>query len=142
MIQSDCKLILAFDFGEKKIGIASGNLFTKTASPIATIEYDKKIPWNKIEKIISEWSPDKIIIGIPEQKSKSKIVNKCYKFKKDIEIRFKLPVNTVDESFTSVEAKSILKNHRKIGIKKKRIKKQDIDSYSARLIAEQWMMYG
>jgi|TARA_B100001250_G_scaffold328246_1_gene292708 putative Holliday junction resolvase len=141
MVQFDCKLILAFDFGEKKIGIASGNLYTKTASPITTLEYDEKIPWNKIKVIISEWSPDKIIIGIPEQKSDSTIVNKCYKFKKDIEIRFKLPVNTTDESFTSVEAKSILRNHRKIGIKKKRIKKKDIDSYSARLIAEQWMMY-
>ena len=118
------------------------NIEEKNRIPITTIEYDKKIPWNKIEKIISEWSPDKIIIGIPEQKSKSNIVNKCYKFKKDIEIRFRLPVNTVDESFTSVEAKSILKDHRKIGIKKKRIKKQDIDGYSARLIAEQWMMYG
>ncbi|OUU78388.1 MAG: Holliday junction resolvase RuvX [Gammaproteobacteria bacterium TMED78] len=139
--KSDFKLILAFDFGHKKIGVASGNLITRTASPLRVIESNNKIPWNDINLIIKEWLPDHLVVGIPKKNSENEITKKCKKFSAELKKRYKLNVSEVDESFTSVEAKSILKKYRELGIKKKITKKTDIDIYSAVLIAEQWMMY-
>ena len=62
MIQS----VLGFDFGEKRIGIATGQTITRSASPLTTlVAVNNKPDWSGIEKLIQQWKPDALIVGMP-----------------------------------------------------------------------------
>jgi putative Holliday junction resolvase len=63
---------LGFDFGNKKIGTAVGQLMTKTASPLMTIRSLNQIPdWDKISGLISEWQPTGLVVGVSRQAGQS-----------------------------------------------------------------------
>lgn len=77
------KIFICFDFGEKNIGIAIGQKITKTATSLTTLKSrKKKINWIKIKKILKDWKPDKIIIGLPMDMygKEQEITKKVYNF--------------------------------------------------------------
>jgi len=132
--------VLAFDFGLRRIGLAVGQQVTNSASPLGVVGNDEDGPdWDSISKIIREWRPDRLIVGIPSRAdgSAADIGDFVTAFISDLG-RFELPVESVDERFTSVEAEARLKQQRSDGLRGK-IKKEMIDAGAAVLIAERWL---
>ncbi len=132
--------ILAFDFGLRRIGVAVGQQVTASANPLAVIQNGDNGPdWTAIGKIIREWQPARIIVGMPTHAdgSPSKIANQVRKFIGEL-ARFERPVETEDERYSSIEAGELLKSERARGLRG-RISKEMIDSAAATLIAERWL---
>lgn len=126
--------VLGFDFGTHKIGIAVGQLITATANPLTTLSYVKQKPdWNGIENIINEWKPDKLIVGLPMQMDdeEAEIAPRAKRFARQLEGRFHLPVEMIDERLTSREAGN------RLGKKATRVTL--VDSMAAKLILETWL---
>ena len=132
-------IYLAFDYGEKRTGVALGQSITKTARPLATIMSVNNQPnWQKIEKLVIEWNPSQIIVGIPDDSEQNKDLRKKISlFCRELSNKSKLPVSTHDETLTSDEAYLQLKNKRK-SVKSK-INKKDIDQIAAAILLESWM---
>ena len=132
--------ILAFDFGLRRIGVAVGQQVTASANPLAVIRNSDDGPdWTAIDKLVREWQPARIIVGMPfhADGSPSEIAAKVRGFIAEL-ARFERPVETEDERYSSLEAEELLKSERALGLKG-RIKKEMIDSAAATLIAERWL---
>ena len=132
--------IIAFDFGLRRIGVAVGQQVTNSASPLETVNNSEGGPdWQRIETIVREWRPQRLIVGIPMHAdgSPSAIGNAVRKFIEALG-RFDLPVEAVDERYSSIEAEAALKSQREEGLRG-RISKAAIDSAAATLIAERWL---
>ncbi len=118
---------LAFDFGLKRTGVASGNLLTRTATPQATIAAEGLARFPVIQKRISEWQPDALVVGVPfhpDGASHDKTV-RAQKFARQLRGRFGLQVFEVDERYSTTEALAA-------GAK-------DADAASACIILEQFL---
>lgn len=132
--------ILAFDFGLRRIGIAVGQQVTQSASPLTTVANSDKGPdWRAVERIVNEWRPQRLIVGVPTRAdgTPSEFGKLVDRFISDL-CRFGLPVDSVDERYSSVEAGEMLTAQRAGGLRG-RIRKENIDSQAAVLIAERWL---
>jgi len=132
--------IVAFDFGLRRIGVAVGQDVTASANPVAAVRNSDAGPdWQAIGKIVGEWRPSRLIVGMPlhEDGSPSKMGVHINAFIKDL-ARFELPVQQIDERYSSLEANQVLKSERALGLRG-RINKEEIDSVAAALIAERWL---
>jgi putative holliday junction resolvase len=132
-------LLLAFDFGMRRIGVATANLETRTASPLTTLRVDGDPPWAEIDRIVAEWRPGRFIVGVPEGEGAAAIARRARQFAATMGQRYSLPVATVDETLTSVEAETTLAANRRSGYLRRRVGKGRVDRAAACLIAEQWM---
>ena len=131
--------IVAFDFGLRRIGVAVGQQVTASANPIAAIRNTDSGPdWLAIEGIVGEWRPARLVVGMPlhEDGSPSEMGNHVKAFIAELG-RFDLPVEQVDERYSSLEAGELMKTERAAGLRG-RIKKEAIDSMAAALIAQRW----
>lgn len=102
---------LGFDFGTKKIGVAVGQLTTKTANSLETLRSPNQVPnWQAIEKLIKEWQPAGFVVGISRQfdGTDNPVTPKMLKFCRQLNGRFNLPVHQQDESLSTFEAKQML----------------------------------
>ena len=116
--------VLAFDFGLKRIGVAVGEPELRSAHPLPAVS-----EFPEIEKLIAEWKPAKLVVGLPiREQGEHPLAKRVEKFARRLEGTFHLPVARVDERFTSVEAESRLRG----------VKKKAIDSVAAQLILEQY----
>ncbi len=97
---------LAFDFGLKRTGVASGNRITRTATPQATIRAEGDARWSQVQARIAEWQPDALVIGVPFHPDGAAHENtrRAQKFGRQLRARFGLPVYEVDERYTTTEA--------------------------------------
>lgn len=132
--------VVAFDFGLRRIGVAVGQDITRSANPIAAIRNGDAGPdWQAIATIIREWHPARLIVGLPahEDGSPSEMTRHIGQFVTELG-RFGLPVETIDERYTSLEASEMLKSERSVGLRG-RIGKEQIDSLAAALIAQRWL---
>jgi putative Holliday junction resolvase len=134
------RTILCFDFGLRRIGVAVGQDVTGSASPLGIIRNsDDGFDRNHIDRLIDEWHPTALVVGMPAHADGS-----ATDLKPAIDafiealIRYELPVETVDERYTSVEAEHELKKARAEG-RVGRISKAMIDSAAAVLIAERYL---
>lgn len=133
-------IILAFDFGLRRIGIAAGNHITRSATALTTLANRAgEPPWNEIDKLIDEWSPTLLVVGQPGGVSDSSIAPQATAFSVALEARYGLPVVRVDEVLTSVAASTELADARRAGHRKGRVNKAMIDRHAARIIAEQYL---
>ena len=99
------KTILAFDFGEKRIGVAVGNTITKTAEALKIIQgknQDEK--FKAIEALIQEWQPQLLVVGLPTHPDgvEHEMTQKAKRFGNQLHGRFQKEVVWVDERYTSV----------------------------------------
>lgn len=132
--------ILAFDFGLRRIGVAVGQQVTRSANPLGIVNNSDAGPdWNRITQLREEWQPARFVVGMPAHAdgSRASIADEVDSFIAAL-ARFQLPVETVDERFTSVEAAAMLKSERAMRLRG-RIRKELVDSTSAVLIAESWL---
>jgi putative holliday junction resolvase len=100
---------LAFDFGQKRTGVASGNLFARTAQPLKTIHADQtEARFAQVEKLLAEWRPDALVVGVPSHPDGAphEMTRLAQKFARQLAGRFNLPVHEVDERYSSAEAAS------------------------------------
>ncbi len=132
-------ILLAFDFGFRRIGVASGNLRTRTASPVTTLSVGSDIPWTKLDRAITEWQPRQLVVGLPDPEHAEQVATRAREFMDALKKRYELPVDSVDETLTSRAAYSELREARRSGRRTRSVRKELIDSGAACLIAEQWM---
>jgi putative Holliday junction resolvase len=130
---------LGFDFGNKKIGIAVGQLLTITASPLTTLRSVKQQPdWHGIRHIITQWQPAGLVVGISKKSdgSDNPITPLMLKFCKQLESRFNLPVYRQDETLSTFEAKQLLFDD--VGVRAGKL--WDVqDQLAAQLILQSWL---
>lgn len=124
--------ILAFDFGEKKIGVAVGQTSTNTSSPLKIIfNYHGETNWDEIKEILYEWKPELILVGKPlnMDDSESKIMIKVDKFYKHLTTIYDSKYEYVDERLTTFEAREILKDN----------KSDMVDANAAKILIDNWL---
>jgi putative holliday junction resolvase len=134
-------LVLAFDFGLKRIGIASGDSLTASATPRAAAAVTGSGPdWAAIEREIRALQPHLLVVGAPYNVdgSANAMSDAASGFAAELERRFRLPVKRVDERYSSLQANAVLKDRRASGALRRRVRKQDIDSAAAAVILERW----
>ena len=125
--RSSVGTVLAFDFGEKRIGVAVGELELGLAHPLVTVsEEATKSRFEVITKLIEEWEPVQLIVGLPlhTDGTDHKLTSLSKRFARRLKGRFGISTKLVDERYTSVEAEAILKEQRRLGIRKKKLKKE------------------
>lgn len=132
-------LLLAFDFGKKRIGVATGNSLTRTASPLTTLTCHRDAPWSEIDALIADWKPDLLVVGHPGGDAGADLLESLAAFVESLASRYGIPIERVDESFSSTAALTALREDRRDGILQRRLQRGQIDSRAACLIAEQWM---
>ena len=130
-------VLLAFDFGTQRIGVAIGDTLTRSARALAAIPNDGKA----VEAVLAEWQPGACVVGLPlnEDGSEQDITRKARAFASELETRAKVPVHLCDERYSSRDAHASLREARAAGTMKRRVRKGDRDSAAARLILEQWL---
>jgi len=97
--------LLAFDFGEKRVGVATGNTLTKTAQALTILTYNNKDQlFEKIQKLLAEWQPEALVVGLPTHPDGQPHVMtaKAKRFANQLQGRYQLSVHFVDERYTSV----------------------------------------
>jgi len=133
--------VLAFDFGLKRIGIASGDTLTGSAAPRPAIPADKSGPdWAAIEREVHALAPAQLVVGAPYNAdgSEGALSERARRFAAELERRFALPVHLIDERFSSLEATTQLKARRASGERRRRVRRADIDSAAAAVILGRW----
>ena len=130
--------IIEFDFGQKRIGVAIGNNISKSAQALITIEStSSNQKFEVIQKIMDEWQPVSIVVGVPfnVDGSEHKVTNLCKKFAKQLEQKYALPIYLIDERYTSIEASYEIQD-KKIDLKKKKLL---IDQIAAKIILQSYL---
>ena len=135
--QPSHKILLGFDFGTSRIGVAIGQVITKSANPLVILKAQHGNPdWAEIEALIHTWHADALVVGIPYNMdgSEQPITTAARQFGKQLEKHFNLPVYLIDERLTTVEAKQQMFDQ---GYASTEL--QFVDSYAAKLILESWL---
>ncbi|QHM72352.1 Holliday junction resolvase RuvX [Mixta intestinalis] len=129
--------LLAFDFGTKSIGVAVGQQLTGTARPLTALKAQDGIPnWEQIERLLQEWQPERVIVGLPLNMdgSEQPLTARARKFANRLHGRFGVQVVLHDERLSTVEARADL--FARGGYKA--LTKGSVDSLSAVIILESW----
>ncbi len=97
---------LAFDFGLKRVGLASGNTVLGKATALTTIEAQGQARFERIAALIAEWQPDALVVGVPCHPDGAPHDNtlRARRFARQLHGRFGLAVHEVDERYTTTEA--------------------------------------
>ena len=97
---------LAFDFGTKRVGVATGNALTGRAQPLRTVAAEGDARFEAIGRLIDEWRPDALVVGVPFHPDGAAHDNteRARRFARQLHGRFKLAVHEVDERYTTTEA--------------------------------------
>ena len=97
---------LAFDFGTRRVGVASGNTLLKSATPLKTLAVEGDARFAAIETLIREWQPDALVVGVPFHPDGAEHENtrRARRFARQLQGRFGLPVHEVDERYSTTEA--------------------------------------
>lgn len=118
---------LAFDYGTKRVGVATGNTVTRSATPLRTVAAEGDARFKALAALIAEWQPEALVVGVPFHPDGAPHDNtaRAKRFARQLEGRFKLPVHEVDERYSTTEAHA----HGAA----------DVDAASAAIILEQFL---
>ena len=122
-------IVMSFDFGMKRIGVAVGQKVTQTASGLGVVQAFDGIPkWDCLDKIVLDWQPERFIVGLPINMdgSNSEMSKKAQKFSRRISSRYNIRSEMFDERLTSFEARE-------------HDGKTHIDAIAAKIILESWL---
>ena len=99
---------LSFDFGTRRVGVASGNTLLGSAQALCTVAAEGDARFGPIAKLIAEWQPDALVVGVPFHPDGAAHENtlRARRFARQLQGRFGLPVHEVDERYTTTEALS------------------------------------
>jgi len=133
--------VLAFDYGTSRIGVAVGQSITGTATPLHALPARDGVPnWDQIKRLLDEWRPQRLLVGLPLNMdgSPSDMSARAQKFARRLEGRFSVPTETWDERLSSFEARGMILDNEQLGAGRRDFKKHGVDSLSACLILETW----
>lgn len=136
------QVILAFDFGTRRIGVASGDTLTRTARALTTLEcVGDAVPWQAIDKLMREYQPSQLVVGLPWNMdgTPTLLTDASRNFAAQLKARYDKPVALVDERLSSREAEAQLRDARASGLKKRRNTHADVDMIAAKILLEQWL---
>ena len=124
-------LVMGFDFGLARIGVAVGQRITRTASPVGVVAAKGGEPvWAELDALLKEWVPGELVVGLPlnMDSTMSEMASRANRFGEQLASRYSLPVAMMDERLSSFEAKS-------------RAPDADapLDALAASLILETWL---
>lgn len=129
--------VLAFDFGTRRIGIATGQPTTETTLALPPILARDGTPdWPALDNTIKEWQPATLVVGIPLNMdgSISEMSRRARRFANRIQDRYQLPCYLVDERLSTTEAKEV---HFAQG-GGTNFRKESVDGIAAQIILESW----
>ena len=134
------QLILAFDFGTRRIGLASGDTLTRTARGLSTLERARGTPWPAIDKVCADLQPSHLVVGLPHNMdgTPTALTPAARSFAAELAERYCKPVTLVDERLSSREAEAELRGARAAGLKRGRTTHADVDMVAARILLERW----
>ncbi len=118
-------VVLAFDFGARRIGVAIGNGLTRQARPLTSIDAAQNdARWTAMDALINEWAPAALVIGIPRHPDNAPhaMTARCERFARQLEGRYRVPVARIDERYSSAAAEGA----------------DDVDAAAAAIILQQW----
>lgn len=131
--------VVGFDFGTRKIGVAAGQSLTGSATPLdAVMQRDSKPDWEAVARVLEEWQPDALVVGLPLNMdgSESELSRRARRFARQLEGRFHLPAWLVDERLSTREARERLGDGARKGPDAR------VDSVAAVLIIESFFAEG
>ena len=134
-------MILAFDLGHRRIGVACGDTISRNAAALKALPATDAGPrWDSLDALMREWRPDLAVVGLPYNAdgSESSMTGEARSFAAQLQARFSLEVELVDERYSSMDASARLKSERESGLRKRRVAKADIDAVAASIILERW----
>ncbi len=123
--------VMAFDFGTRRIGVAVGNTLTQVGQPLKTVsETSSDASFKVIEGLLREWQPNRLVVGLPYHPDGAEhdMSAKARRFGNQLHGRFQLPVDWVDERYTS----AVLEGDPNM--------RDNLDAQSAALILEQYFL--
>ncbi|MBL6817347.1 MAG: Holliday junction resolvase RuvX [Pseudomonadales bacterium] len=127
---------LSFDFGTQRIGVAFGQSISGTARPVCVLKANDGIPdWEQVGRVIAEWSPDVLVIGLPYNLdgTESELLRRAVKFGNRLNGRFHKPCYGMDERLSSRAAiEQVMEESGSM------TKKSGIDDIAAQIILENW----
>jgi putative Holliday junction resolvase len=124
-------MVMAFDYGTRRIGVAVGNTLTKLGQPLKTIEQpNSAVRFKVIGDLIKEWQPNRLVVGLPchPDGTEHEMSQKARRFGNQLSGRFQLPVDWVDERYSS----AVLEGNLDM--------RDNLDAQSAALILEQYFL--
>ncbi|MEP6607111.1 MAG: Holliday junction resolvase RuvX [Burkholderiaceae bacterium] len=119
-------IVLGFDYGARRIGVAIGNSLTREARPLSTIHaLDSTARWNALTAVIQQWEPSQLVVGVPRHPDGAShaMTERCERFARQLEGRYRLPVARIDERYSSAVAE----------------RADDVDAAAAAIIVQQWL---
>jgi len=147
------RTFLAFDYGTKRIGVAVGQELTGTATALDTVRAtDGKPDWDAITKLIEQWQPDEVVVGLPLNMdgTDSELSRRAQRFGNQLHGRYNLRAHFMDERLSSLQAEEELRERQpgmsrdisqgKSRSKSKKVQAADIDKLAAKIILESWLM--
>lgn len=126
--------LLAFDYGEKRIGVALGNMLTRQARALAVVpNANREYRFEAVGKLIGEWKPDALVVGLPlhPDGTPHEMTRLAKRFGNQLNGRFNLPVAWVDERYSSVQAEADMRDAG--------VRVDMLDAEAARIILQQYL---
>ncbi len=124
---------LAFDYGTRRVGVATGNAITRSATPLVTLAVEGDARFEAIGRLIAEWRPDALVVGVPchPDGTPHEVTRLAQRFARRLHGRFGLAVHEVDERYSTVEAEAAAggRGHGKAGL----------DAAAAAILLEQFL---
>ncbi|MBS0382591.1 MAG: Holliday junction resolvase RuvX [Proteobacteria bacterium] len=133
--------VLGFDYGARRIGVASGNRISQSARPLPVLRVHAGEPdWTRVDALLAEWQPEALIVGLPLtlDGGEQKITRSARAFADALTQRSGLPVHLADERHTSQEAARRFASQRAAGAARRR-DAANLDSLAAAVILESWL---
>jgi putative Holliday junction resolvase len=134
-------IVMGFDFGTTRIGVAIGQELTATATPLATLKIHKGQPdWDGITRLIQEWQPVQLVVGVPRHAdgTTNAVTTAALQFGQQLQQRYRREVASIDERLSSHEANALLSAQATRWPKRNRSDSLIVDAVAAMLILESW----
>ena len=138
------ELVIGLDFGLRRIGLAIGDSLTRSARPLAALSITGRdgpdtSDWQRLGTLIKQHAPNRLVVGCPYNVDGTEhaLTGKARRFAQELGERYALPVELVDERYSSLEAEAALRERRGTG-RRGRIDRGSIDSAAAAIILERW----
>lgn len=132
---ADQMVVLGFDYGERRIGVAVGQTLTRSANPLAVVKVRNMRPdWQRIEELVRRYEPEALVLGLPQRAdgSEHELSPRIHRFERQLRERFGLPVHLIDERLSSYEAAQRCDVGETSGL----------DAVAAQVILETWLRDG
>jgi len=132
--------LLAFDVGAKRIGVAVGNDLLRRAQALDIVRVDARDDGlSTVAALVDEWRPQRLVVGIPfavDGAPPSAAQKRCERFASMLAARFGLPIERVDERYSSIDADTVHRERRGAGLARRT---RELDDVAAEVILQRWL---